>query len=259
MKKCLIIFQIVTQTVFHSILIVYELNLLLGDVAYNQINMVLAGFSTTAYLSSVTSVMTGICYSCAFQSYYRSFSRVFEYFKDDKKLKKSLKKASVFSIAFIFYSILFATFRSVDNYLKFSYLNPLILVAFLVSQTLTRISVVFEHLMLFVVVVFVVYLFKCLTSSVTVVQESIERCDITLNERCDITREQVQEWVEVYRDLANCCDQVMLCFGQQVLEYNLIILRGLFIYVKNQLIVFITAFLCSSFSFHYHCQYFTIF
>ena len=234
LKKCLIVFQIVTQTILYTIVIIYELSLLLGD-DYNQINLVLAGFSTSGYLCSLASVVSGICYSHSFQSYYRSCSRVSEWFKDNKMLMKSSKKASMLSVGFILYSGAFATFRSVDTYLKFSHLNPVVLSILLVAHTLTRMSVVFEHYMLFFVIMIVVQLFKCLTSLVSDVQGRVGRYE----EHRVITREQIQGWRELYQDLAMCCEQVRLCYGQQVfvIENKVGMSRSIF-YHRNQLFHF---------------------
>ena len=220
-KKCLIIFQVFLQTMFHTIILIFEVYFLVytaGDT--NPLNLTYGGYAITAYMTAIPSVFTGVIYSREFQSYLTSISRVFETFKYDKKLFNSLKKLYWLSVILILFFIVYGVLRSADGLLRILKLSELLFGSFvMVSQTLLRTTILFTYLVFFVVVIIVYLLCKCLTSLVLDVQERVGKRDISSDEKCDITREQVQGWVEMYQDLVNCCDVVMLCFGRQVLFF----------------------------------------
>lgn len=119
----------------------------------NQMKIIFACFCVIVYINSLTSIVTGICYSSAFLLYLRSINSVygfiFEYFKDSKKLISSIKKIVYTSISFILFTFLFSAYRSVEALISYlpSDSSP-ILVSLMLSHAVIRMTVVCQHLML---------------------------------------------------------------------------------------------------------------
>lgn len=219
-KKCFIIFQIFVQIILHSINSISVIKLLLKKNEFEQINLIYGIFVTIACVNCVLSIVIGICYSRVFMSYYHSISRISEWFEDDSKFTSFLKAIYWFSFAFILFSVALVAYRSSEVLVKFSLADPLLFFVILTSQTILRLNIILQHLILFVIIMLVVNSLKSLTSLVSVVQKRVRR-GIIWSEQCSITREQIQGWVELYRDLANCCEKVTLCFGRQVFGIQL--------------------------------------
>ncbi|PZC84639.1 hypothetical protein B5X24_HaOG200759 [Helicoverpa armigera] len=216
-KKYLIIFQIVIQTTFHAITLISEIYLLFKEEKwknYIDINVIKSCYAVTAHINAISAVLTGICYSQSFLSYLDSITRVSDSFQDDRKLAKSLKKMYYLSISLMFLSISFVMYR-VKEYLKrFSYMHPLIVVPVVVSQFFIRSTLIVQPLILFTIIMIVAHLFRSFNYFISVVNKRARSVD-SLSEENDITREEIQNWVELYRDLENSCENVAIFFGHQ--------------------------------------------
>lgn len=220
--KCLIILHILGQAMFHTIVSIGEQFWLFdGDVSDQKI-YIYRYFSIPIYATFLLTVVTSIRYSRDFMSFYTSISRLSNWFKDDKKLINSLNKIYWLSFSSILCLLMFSIGRSVELLIQIKNNKSfLLLVSALVSQAILRITSVFQYIMLFVLIMIVVHLFKCLNSLMMSVHMRVGRCDFSSDEQCDVTTEQIQVWVELYRDLTNCCDKVTLCFGRQVIIFTL--------------------------------------
>ena len=218
-KKRLIIFQLLIQNVIHITILIGESYFLVTRHDSSKIKFMSSCFSALTYLNSVSSVLTGVCYSRAFLSYLISVTHVLNCFKDDK-FDRSLKKINWFSIVFTTLSVAFCIFRCVEilrNYVKNNGDTAiLIFISIFVSQSFIRITIVFQKIILFVRIMIVVNLTKCMNSMLLAVHGRVESCINSSVQQCDITREQIQGWVEMYRHLSNCCEKLTLCFGRQV-------------------------------------------
>ena len=217
-KKYLIIVQIFVLTLLYTLLTVYRVYLLLGKNDFNQMELIFISFGLTTYVDCLSSVVTGICYSDAFMSYLTSVSHASECLKDDKKLINILKKIFFSGISFITVSFLFSVYRSTEGFQTYLPSVSLVsLIPLVLLQAVIRTTVVLQHLMLYVVIMLVVHLTSSLTSLVLAVQVRVGRSDVSSDERYDIRREKIQEWVQLYRELVNCCEKVTFCFGSQVI------------------------------------------
>lgn len=223
-KKYFIIFQISVQFMLHTFILINEEHFLLGRQELDPNKLMHGGFAAVCFVNALSSIVAGICYSRAYMSFIRSTSRVFECFQDDKF--HGLKKIYWFSITCTVLCMLFSLYRSTHIFINYMQMggdrDMFTLVSGFTLQTLLRFIIKLENIVFFFVIMIVVQLVKCLKSTISEVQERVGRCDISSDEQCDITREQIQEWVELYRDLTNCCEKVTLCFGRQV---HFIILR----------------------------------
>lgn len=231
-KKCFIFFHIFVQTILHTLMTMLQVHLLYTAEPYKLINYIYCVFTISSYFYFLISVLISISYSRDFMLYYESISRVSEYFENDKKLVTSLKKLYWFSIIFTLLFLTFALYRSFDVILQFYQQNPntCVYISFstFLSQVLGRFLILYQNLMFFVVIMIVVFLSKCLNSLISAVKESVGSCDISWDEQCDITKEHIQEWAELYRDLANSCGKVSLSFGRQVIGLLLRVCPGIF-------------------------------
>lgn len=224
-KKCCIVFHIIfVQTLFYTCIVFGDVYFLLNVDISNHTKLTFAyyGFILSSLATCLLDIMCGIFYSRDFTSYIDSIKRVTECFKDDKKLINHLNKLHWFGIICTVLSIAFAVFRSLDTILTIKYLaqDKFVFVSVLVfvSKFLIKFAILFQQIMMFTFIVIVVLLSKCFHSFLSVVQKIVGSCDITLGVQCDITKEQIQSWVELYRELVNCCEKVTLCFGRQVLN-----------------------------------------
>lgn len=215
-KKYLIILQIFIQSVLHALVLIFKTQLLLDGKYLSQLKFIYFCFSASGYINFMSTVVISICYSRDFISYYSSISRVSKWFIDDKKSINSQKKIVCCSIALILISISISVFRSVESLLLSKVDNFFIIFPIAVSVIAIRITVIFQYLMFFVAIMIVFEFLKSLTALISVAQERVGSFDISLDEQCHITREQIQGWVELYRDLVNCCNKMTLCFGRQV-------------------------------------------
>ena len=204
----------------HGVLLIIDMQFLLRrDINIFQLKIVYVFFSASAHVNFVSSVMSGICYSRAFMSYYRSISLVSKRFQDDPKRTRSFIKIFWFSLAVTLLSTFIAVFRGATVVINSSQTDSLLLLCpTLISLALVRITIVIQYFMFYVVIMIVVQLLKCLDSLVSDVQERVGTSNISSDEQYSITREQIQEWVELYQNLSNCCENVALCFGRQVFE-----------------------------------------
>lgn len=215
-KKYFIFSQIFIQTTLHLTALVIELNMLLGGDNHDQIKLIRSFFAIVLCVNSMIYVVTGICYSRDFMSYLTSIKRVSESFEDHKNLKNTLKKLYRVSIILIIFAAAFVTYRSTEFSKSFTHTKMEVFFLILISQTIAKVTGVFQHIMLFVFVMIVVYLFKCLISMISAVRDRVKSSDVSSAGQCDIKRELIQGWVELYRDLVNCCKKLTLCFGCQV-------------------------------------------
>ena len=208
---------IIVQILFHTIAVSRHLYLLLGEDGfdYSSLNYTRCFIAASAFLIYVTSIVTSISNSQAFVSYYESTSRVSEWFKNDKKLIASVKKIYWIGLTHIVLSTAFTILNTVDISNNFSLTNASAYLP-LISQTLMRLIMKYQHLTFFVVAMIVVQLCKSLNSLVSAVQERVERCDVSSDEQRDITRKQIQEWFVLYQDLASCCENISLTVVRQV-------------------------------------------
>lgn len=215
--KYFIIVKIFFQTMCYSMIVSIKLYFLLGgDVLLDQANIIYAAFSVSAYINCLLSIMTGVCYSRYFMSYYKSIGRLSDWFKNDTKLMQSVKKIYWSTIILTLIIVAFVLVRSLEVLKKFSDKNIFLVILVFLAQMTIRVTILYQQILLFVVIMIVVHLFKSLISLISDVQERVESFDVCSDEQCLITREHIQEWVEMYRDLANCCDKVSLCFGREV-------------------------------------------
>ena len=219
-KKFFIIGQLCVQTTLHTVSVIFEIYLLSEGNDNGSIKFIRGCFAFIMY-TSLTFVVASIFYSHAFKSYYDSISRLSQCFEEDKKSNRNFKRMYWFSITLFFLLFTFAAYRSSVVSKSFPQTKEyfIIFVPILTSQTILRVTVIFQQVMMYVVEMIMFQLFKCLTSLVSDVQERVERCDISSGEQCDITREQIQGWFELYWELANCCEKVKLCFGRQVFVF----------------------------------------
>lgn len=216
--KCYIIFQIIAQNILHSSVVISEAHFLLGvGNDCSKIKFDHALFSFLTYLNYLSSVVTGIYHSRAFGSYFESITRISKCFTEDE-LNLSSKKTCTLTSAFIILVVVFCVYRSAEillNYLQNDGDTDIIIFSSIfVSQVLIRITIVFQKIMLFVVIIIVVRLTKCLNSLVSAVQERV--CSVGSDGQCLITKLRIQGWIDLYRELTNCCEKLTLCFGRQV-------------------------------------------
>ena len=217
-KKYLIIVQIFVLTLLYTLLTMYRVYLLLKKKYFDQMEIIFISFGLATYVDCVSSVVSGICYSNAFVSYLTSVSHASEYLKDDKKIIKILKKIFYSSISFITVSFLFSVYRTTESFQKYLPSVSLVpLIPLLLLQAIIRTTVVLQHLMLYVVIMIVVHLTNSLSLLVSAVKVRVGRSDVSSDEQNDIRREKIQEWVQLYRELVNCCEKVTFCFGSQVI------------------------------------------
>ena len=232
-KKRILLFHMFVQIIFHTVTVILEIYVLLIADLYKKITHIYSIFSITSYLFFILSVVIGISYSREFVSFYESVCRISERFEGDKKLINSLKKLYWFSITFILLSLTFAVCRSffiVKNFDQIYHETYMYYAALIfLSQVVLRFTILFQNLMFFIVIMIVVLLTKSLNSMISTVKESVGSSGISSGDQCSITSEQIQGWIEMYRDLGNSCGKLSLCYGRQVLELfylsRLIILR----------------------------------
>lgn len=218
-SKFFIIFQIFVQTMLHTLFVILMVYFVIQkNVAPTQINLIYCSYAVLGYVTAISAVVTGICYSRSFKSYERSINRVSDFFKDDVKLINYFKKIYWPSATVMVLFLVFAIYRSVSILIQLNFVWELLTIGpILASQSILKITVLFQFVMFFVVIMIVFVLSERLTMSISVVDTKVRNRDISLDEQCNITREQIQGWVELYRDLANCCVKLTVCFGRQVL------------------------------------------
>ena len=220
-KKFFIILQIFVQMTLHGLILINEETFLLGGKGIDANKLAHGAFSAVSFCNSFSAVTISLCYSNVFMCFVRSFSRVFEYFREDSFIH-DLKKIYWFSVISTIICIPFSFYRSLEILINEIQMegdtDMFILISVFTSQALIRFMIVFEKILFFFVIMIVVQLVKCLKSAISTVQARIGRCEISFNEQRVLTREQIQGWVELYRDLANCCEKLTLCFGRQVLN-----------------------------------------
>lgn len=222
-NKILIIAYILVLTLLHTVILYKDEHFLLGGKEFSRIKLMFGGFSVLSYANSVSAVVNGIYYSHVFTSYIKSISRISDYFQNNIHFNdfictiKNIYRLSIATTVFCMAASLYRSSQILIHYfLMKEDKDMLTFVSVSVSQTFNRFTVIFEKVIMFFVIMVVVQLVKCLNSIIYDIHEKMRNCEISLEEQYKITKEHIQEWVEQYRDLANCCGKLSLGFGRQV-------------------------------------------
>uniref|UniRef100_A0A2H1VB37 SFRICE_009787 n=1 Tax=Spodoptera frugiperda TaxID=7108 RepID=A0A2H1VB37_SPOFR len=217
-KKIIITLHLSLLVVLHTVLFFLQVYHLLPDNDYNQLNIIHCGFATSAYLTYMSAVITAIWYDKAYTSYDESINRLFKKFKDEKKLSDADKKAYWVFLFMIILAISFAGFRSVELNTLIPRAHPLAKAYIIMSLCVLRVTIVFEYLMFFIANMTLITFCKYQNSLISAAQKRLK-----FDVKCDIKKEEIQDWVDQYRDLVNCCQMVTkFCGGQKevVVDYG---------------------------------------
>uniref|UniRef100_A0A2H1WKH4 SFRICE011303.2 n=1 Tax=Spodoptera frugiperda TaxID=7108 RepID=A0A2H1WKH4_SPOFR len=201
-KQYLIMFQIFLQTLCYSIFIGIKAYILLELNNFKRINLAYGFVTVTGHLSLVLFSLTAIYHSQAFKSYTESVNTVLGYFKHDKKLRKSLQITFFTCFSSIIIYVVFIAYRTSMLMKYISGHNVYVLNIILIIQSIIKISLMLEEVMLFFVIIIMVFPSKCLNFLMTVLQKNLD-ISISLDQRYDVNCEQIQEWVVLYQELLN--------------------------------------------------------
>lgn len=210
-KKIIITLHLSLLVVLHTVLFLVQVYHLLPDNEYNQLNIIHCGFATSAYLTYMSAVITAIWYDKAYTSYDESINRLFKKFKDEKKLSDADKKAYWVFLFMIILAISFAGFRSIELNTLIPRAHPLAKASIIMSLCVLRVTIVFEYLMFFIANMTLITFCKYQNSLISAAQKRLK-----FDVKCDIKKEEIQDWVDQYRDLVNCCQMVTKFCGGQV-------------------------------------------
>ncbi|PZC84640.1 hypothetical protein B5X24_HaOG200760, partial [Helicoverpa armigera] len=214
--KCLIIFQILVQTIYHIINVSGELYYLLQKRLSTQ-TFIELGFVLSANINASVTLVSGFLYSREFQKFHRTISLISERFKHEKSLKRSLK--TLFYVTGIITGFLITSviLRAREVYVRHYSFSDALLVNFMfLPQLFTRLTLTYQLIITYVYVMVVVNLVKCFNSLISDGQRKVSRnTSVLVNCGCDVTKEQIQDWVELYQEFSNCCEDVTICHGWQ--------------------------------------------
>lgn len=221
-RRILIFLQIFLQTILNFITVLYELYILLrGEII--QMNVIYSIFVVTSFATATMSVVSSISRSDSFISYAESINRIYQRFGNDTTVSTSLKRLSFVTVFLTLFSIVFAMLRSGTVIIKFLEMNadikPIEYTTVFFSQSLVRLTIFYRNILTFIVIMFVVIMSKSFNSLIKSVQDKLGEVNAKNEDQSYeliITKEVIQEWLDLYLDLANCCEKVMECFGRQV-------------------------------------------
>lgn len=215
-KKCLICAQIFTQISIQTIFLYKILSYLSSKECYDQMDFINSCFITSIYVISFLYVNATIYYSSDFKSYFINVIRVSRWFQDSKDFINPVQKIYHGIVALLTFCALLGIYRSIELIPKvLPTYTPLVYIPLLISQLFLRMTVVLQPITLFIFIMIVGVLYKCLITRVSVVEECYGKYDE--NGQCEvITAEKIQGWVERYRGLSNCGEKITLCFGRLV-------------------------------------------
>uniref|UniRef100_A0A2H1V2Y3 SFRICE041862.2 n=1 Tax=Spodoptera frugiperda TaxID=7108 RepID=A0A2H1V2Y3_SPOFR len=213
-KKCLIIIQILVQNFVYALFIINVLFILLkkDSSLLTPANFIYWVFIAITQMGYLASVVYGITYSHYFASYYMSVTRVYESLKSHSELIYSFKTTRYWAgIVFNLCAFTCSGYRAVEIFHRYFVWNNVTAIPIIAVEISTKFTIVFEHFMLFIVVMTIVDLTKTLISLMVEAQQRVHRCGTSEV----ITGETINRWVELYQELVNCCDKVAVCFGGQ--------------------------------------------
>ncbi|PZC84631.1 hypothetical protein B5X24_HaOG200751, partial [Helicoverpa armigera] len=126
------------------------------------------------------------------------------------------------TLMFSLFTMFFNVFKPVEAIFKYGYgfARPLFMAYVLFSVSFLKITMLFEHFVLFSIIILIVRVVKCLNQLVNAAEESLRYQ--TFDSESEITTKQIQEWASLYTDLTNCCKEVTQCFGGLVIFFQLL-------------------------------------
>lgn len=236
-RRILIFLQIFLQTTLNFITVLYELYILLrGEII--QMNVIYSIFVVSSFATATVSVVSSISCCDSFISYAERINRIYQRFGNDTPVSTSLNRLSFVTVFLTLFSIVFAMLRSGTVIIKFLEINndikPIEFTTVFFSQSLVRLTIFYRNILTFIVIMFIVILSKSFNSLIKSVQDKLgEVSAVNENQSYEliITKEVIQEWLDLYLDLANCCEKVMECFGRQVC---LFIEMQIFLHYRHQ-------------------------
>lgn len=215
-RQYFIILHVFCLTSLHTAVLIYKLYMFILRGGLSATTFIYCGFSITSYSHSVCCMLSAIYCSYAFMSYLKSISTFFDLFKDDTILNVSIKRVYWTCVTYIVIVSVYILYRSFEIGFTFSNLSMFNYYPSLASQFVVRMSIILQQVLMTYVILIIFYCSNCFYSRILEVLDRLEVCEINSGERF-ITREQIERWVELYRDLVNCCERVTPCFGWQVL------------------------------------------
>ncbi|PZC84628.1 hypothetical protein B5X24_HaOG200748 [Helicoverpa armigera] len=236
LMKCFIIIHILILILLNTFIVSLELYYLFDLGEPDQMSVVFCGFSIASYVNTLSSIMSGIYFSSGFLSFMKSITFISESFKNDTIVIKSEKRLRWFSLLILTFPFGLFLIRLQEVLKKFKDLNLMILIPIVVSQTFTRMTLLYQPIVFFIVISTVVIYFKCLNRLISIATDSLKICRLRsgLHGECDLGRDQIEGWVELYRDLANCCEKVSICFGRQF-SFSLVLTMSNYILLLYQI------------------------
>ncbi|PZC84630.1 hypothetical protein B5X24_HaOG200750 [Helicoverpa armigera] len=115
------------------------------------------------------------------------------------------------TLMFLIFTMFFNVLKPVEAMFRYEFTHPLFVGYILLSVSFLKITMLFEHFVLFSIIILIVRVVKCLNHMVNAAEESL-RNQIFDNE-CEIVTKQIQEWASLYTDLTNCCKHVTQSFN----------------------------------------------
>ncbi|KAH9635359.1 hypothetical protein HF086_017925 [Spodoptera exigua] len=143
--------------------------------------------------------------------------RVADSLAKDRKPAKSINMTYWLTIILTIITITCAILKTLDFMIVVAHSGPTFVFYIMMSQVLQRTTIAFQYITFFVAITVVVKYTKRLNALITRVQERVQFNDVDSNVKNIIKKEKIQEWAQMYLDLANSCEKVSLCFGRQVL------------------------------------------
>ncbi|PZC84629.1 hypothetical protein B5X24_HaOG200749 [Helicoverpa armigera] len=203
-KKYLITIQIFLISLLYTSVVVVEidLNIRRVDGDDHEIDDIYLIFSSSWYINFLTSLASSVYYRSAFESYYESINRVYDWFRREKSNVTSMTKFQWCTLMFSSFTMFFNLFQPVEALFKYDFTYPLFVAYILLTVSFLKITLLFEHFVLFSIIILIVRVLKCLNHLVNAAEKRL-RSQISDSE-CEIATKQIQEWASLYTDLANC-------------------------------------------------------
>lgn len=213
--KYLILFQIFIQSSLLGIVVIIRLSSIWhSDIATKN---AFSFLSVVVGLVTIATTVYSVYTSETFMTYYYNIYRISQYFKQDKKMFNTIKRVYGFCTLFTIFLVVYTISRSIEDLIitLTEESNILLWVIAMTSEEITKTTLISQQLMLYVGIMILVVLTKCLASLVSMIRNGLEGNEDSL-ETCDVTGQQIQDWVDVYRDLTDSCEKLTLCFGRPV-------------------------------------------
>lgn len=214
-QKYLIIFHTFVSLSVHTFVVFEEVYLAWTRETAEVI--IYCAFAISAYFTLAPSFVTAIYRSHIFVSFLDSTDRLAAFFKDERKVVKPINVTYWSTIIITIVTVACAILKTIDFTIVFTNRGGAFVFFVIMTQVILRTTIAFQYITFFVAIALVVKYTKRLTESIKRV-ERIARCyDMDVEDKNMIKKEIIQEWAQVYLDLANCCEKVSLCFGRQVI------------------------------------------